>query len=269
MKLRRESDLVAIVTGASSGIGMETARALARRGVQVVLASRSAGALTKLAEEITGSGGHATVAVTDVTDRNQIHRLVQNTVARFGKIDICICNAGNYVRKRLADSNIEDVERSMLVNFYGSVCLLYEALPQMVRQKRGHLVAVSSVDGKKGLPMDAPYVAAKSAICGFMDVMRQELRGTGVWATTILPGRVDTPMIAQLTVPFLSAKISSARVARGIIRAIERNRAELVIPFFGPKFLIIASAFSARFGDLLTRLFRLEGEEKSEYLNAQ
>jgi hypothetical protein len=248
---------------------METARALARKGVQVVLASRTKEALTQLEREIAQSGGRATVAITDVTDRNQIHELVQDTLARFGKIDICVCNAGIYVRARLQETSIEDVERSMAVNFYGSLYLLYEVLPHMVRRRTGHLVAVSSVDGKKGLPLDAPYVAAKAAVCGFMDVLRQELRGTGVRATTILPGRVDTPMIARLKVPVLSAKISSVRVAYGIVRAIERNRAELVIPFSGPKFLIIASAFSARFGDFLTRLFKLEGEEKSEYLNEQ
>jgi short-subunit dehydrogenase len=133
----------------------------------------------------------------------------------------------------------------------------------MLRRGKGHLVAVSSVDGKKGLPFDGPYVAAKFALTGFMDVLRQELHGTGVQATTILPGRVDTSMINDLRVPIVSRKISAERVARGIIRAIERNLGELVVPFVLPKFLIISSACWARFGDWQTRLFRLEGKEKS------
>ena len=263
MNLLRQNDLVAIITGASQGIGRATALALARRGVHTVLASRDEGALQTLAREIKASGGQATPVRTDVTDRMQVERLVKETIARLGHIDLCICNAGVYVRGRIEQSNIGDFERSMAVNFYGSLYPLYEVLPHMLGRRKGRLVAVSSVDGKKGLPFDAPYVAAKFALTGFMEVLRQELHGTGVQATTIFPGRVDTPMIGNLKVPIVSHKISAERVARGIIRAIERSRGELVIPFVLPKFLIIASACWARFGDWLTRLFRLEGEEKS------
>jgi NADP-dependent 3-hydroxy acid dehydrogenase YdfG len=81
----------------------------------------------------------------------------------------------------------------MAVNFYGSLYLMHEVLPHMLGRKKGHLVAVSSVDGKKGLPFDAPYVAAKFALTGFMEVLRQELYGTGVRVTTILPGQSGHP----------------------------------------------------------------------------
>jgi short-subunit dehydrogenase len=263
MILRRADNLIALVTGASRGIGRATAHALARRGIHVVLASRSEEALRSLADEIGAGGGVATVSVTDVTERSQVHRLVEETLDRLGRIDICICNAGVYIRGPVHRSSIEDVERSMAVNFYGSLYLIHTLLPHMVGRRKGHLVVVSSVDGKKGLPLDAPYVAAKFALTGYMDVLRQELHGTGVEVSTVLPGRVDTAMISDLRVPLVSRKISAARVAAAIVRAIEKNRAELVVPFMLPKFLIVASAISARFGDWQTRLFRLEGEEKS------
>jgi uncharacterized protein len=263
VKLRREDDLLAVVTGASRGIGKATALALARRGIHVVLASRNESALHSLANEIAAAGGGSTVAVTDVADRSQVHRLVDGTLNRFGHVDICVCNAGVYVRGPVVGSSIEDLERSMAVNFYGSIYLLQRLLPHMAARRKGHLVVVSSVDGKKGLPLDAPYVAAKFALTGYMDVLRQELHGTGVGASTVLPGRVDTAMISDLRVPLVSRKISADRVAASVVRAIEKNRAELVVPFILPKFLIVASAFSARFGDWQTRLFRLEGEEKS------
>jgi short-subunit dehydrogenase len=119
------------------------------------------------------------------------------------------------------------------------------------------------VDGKKGLPYDAAYVASKYAVTGFTDVLRQELRGTGVYASTILPGRVDTPMIATLRVPRVSAKISSDTVAAAIVRAIRKRKPEMIVPYLGPKALIVLSAMSPRLGDWLVRTFGLEGKEET------
>ncbi len=263
MKLDPGKNLVAIVTGASSGIGRQTALLLARKGVRVVLASRREGLLGECAKEIRAAGGEAAVVPTDVADPAQIRALVREAVARFGKVDLCVCNAGLYVRGRVRDVSFEDLDASLRVNFFGSALLIREVLPSMLARGSGHIVAVTSVDGKKGLPLDGPYVAAKAAMTGYMDVLRQELRGTGVRASTVLPGRVDTAMIAHLRVPMISAKISDVRTARAVVRAIERNRAELIVPFSGPKLLLVVSALSARAGDLLTALFRLEGEEKS------
>ena len=139
--------------------------------------------------------------------------------------------------------------------------LIRAVLPYLLAQGSGHIVAVTSVDGKKGLPPDGAYVASKFAATGFMDVLRQELRGTGVYASTILPGRVDTPMIETLDVPLASAKISRERVARAIVRAVRQRRREIVIPFSGPKALIVLSSIWAGMGDGLVRVFKLEGRE--------
>jgi short-subunit dehydrogenase len=263
VKLPPRQQLVGIVTGASSGIGRQIALLLARRDVRVVLASRDVPRLEECAKEIRVAGGEATVIPTDVADAAQIRRLVQETMAHYGRIDLCVCNAGAYIRGRIKDVSPEDLEASLRVNFFGSALLIREVLPLMLARGSGHIVAVTSVDGKKGLPLDGPYVAAKAALTGYMDVLRQEMRGSGVGVSTVLPGRVDTAMISHLRVPPISAKITGARVARAVVRAIERNRAELIIPFSGPKFLVVVSAVSARAGDFLTRLFKLEGEEKS------
>ena len=263
MNLTPELRLVGIVTGASSGIGRHTALLLARKGVRVVLASRDVVRLEECAKEIRAGGGEAAIIPTDVADPAQIQALVRETMARLGRIDLCVCNAGSYFRGRIRDIGREDLEASLRVNFLGSALLIQEVLPLMLARRSGHIVGITSVDGKKGLPLDGPYVAAKAAMTGYLDVLRQELRGTGVGVSTVLPGRVDTPMIAHLRVPLISAKISSERVARAVVRAIERNRAELVIPFSGPKLLVVTSAVSARAGDFITRLFKLEGKEKS------
>ena len=146
----------------------------------------------------------------------------------------------------------------MAVNYYGSVYAVLAALPSMLSQGSGHIVLVTSMNGKKGVPPDAPYAAAKFALSGFGEVLRQELRGSGVYVTTVFPGRVDTPMIETLRVPRISAKISAQSVADSILRAIDRRSPEVVIPFLS-RGLILANTVSPRLGDWVVRLFHLEG----------
>ena len=258
-------DKIAIVTGASTGIGRDTALLLAEKGASVVAVARNEAALRSLETEVSAGRGRVIPMPVDVTDRGQQRSLVHRTIDQFGKIDVLVCNAGIYPRKAIRDSRIEDYERCMAVNFYGAVGIILDVLPHMLERKSGNIVVIASVDGKKGLPPDGIYVSTKFAITGFMDVLRQELFGTGVAASTILPGRVDTPMIAGLKVPLVSAKISSRRVASAVLRAIMKRRAEIVIPFMGPKLLIVLSSISARLGDWLVRITKLEGIEEHAY----
>jgi dehydrogenase/reductase SDR family member 7B len=262
MRHDRVQNAVTIITGASSGIGKATAVAFARAGARLVLSGRSPERLESLKVELERFGNEVLLVPSDVTRAADMERLVRETITRFGRVDIAFCCAGIYVRSAVKDLSLESIERCMNVNFYGTVHLVQAVLPLMLAQRSGHIVAMTSVDGKKGLPPDAAYVASKFAATGFMDVLRQELHGTGVYASTILPGRVDTPMIDNLDVPLASAKISSARVGRAVLRAVRTRRRELVIPFAGPKFLIVASALWPGLGDWLVRIFKLEGKEK-------
>ncbi len=250
-----------VITGASSGIGRAAAMAFAREGARVVLAARNREELRRAEVDVRTTGAEVLVVPTDVTDEASVDRLVRDTLARFGRIDIVVCNAGVYHRSAVRDLALADIERCMAVNYYGTVHLIRAVLPHLLGQRSGHIVAVTSIDGKKGLPPDAAYAASKFATTGFMDVLRQELHGTGVCASTILPGRVDTPMIAALDVPAASAKISSERVARAIVRAVRQRRREIVVPFSGPKALIVLSSIWAGMGDGLVRVFKLEGRE--------
>lgn len=254
-------DRVAIITGASSGIGKATALALARLGARVVLAARRAEALHEVARAVEASGGKALVVLTDVTDQQQVERLVQKTLDTWQQVDIFIANAGAYIRKPVRELTVADVERSIAVNFYGALYGVLAVLPHMLARGQGHIVLVSSMDGKKGIPPDTPYVVAKFALAGLGDVLRQELHGTGVSVTTVFPGRVDTPLIANLRVPWISAKIPPEAVARAIVRAIERRSPEVIVPWRA-RLLIYAHVLSPRFADWAVRFFHLEGWEE-------
>jgi NADP-dependent 3-hydroxy acid dehydrogenase YdfG len=253
-------DKVAIVTGASSGIGRATALALAGEGAHVALAARNATALNEVARAIRTLGQGALVVPTDVTQQDQVERLVRETLAHWERVDILMANAGAYIRCPISDLTVAEVERSMAVNFYGALYAILAVLPRMLDQKSGHLVLVSSMDAKKGLSPDAPYVAAKFALAGFGEVLRQELYGSGVHVTTVFPGRVDTPMIATLQVPSISAKIPPEAVAHAIVRAIHRRQPEVIVPFQA-RALVYLNTLSPRLGDWIARLFHLEGWE--------
>ncbi len=253
-------DKVAIVTGASSGIGKATALALARAGAHVALAARREPLLQDVAREIVALGREALVVPTDVTDREQVDRLVRATLERWGRVDILIANAGAYVRRPIRELRPEDLEYSLAVNFYGSVYPVLALLPHMLERKTGHIVLVTSMDAKKGIPPDAPYVAAKFALAGFGDVLRQELHGTGVRVTIVFPGRVDTPLIQNLTVPWISAKIPPTAVAKAILKGIRKGAPEIIVPWQA-RLLLYAYVLSPRLADWAVRFFHLEGWE--------
>lgn len=253
-------DSVVVITGASSGIGRALALALAGEGACLALAARRAEALEALAEEIRRGGGRAAALPTDVADPEQVDRLIDETLRRWGRIDLLVANAGLYLRAPIREVRPEHFERSMAVNFYGALYPVLAALPHMLGRGSGHIVLVSTMDAKKGLPPDAPYVAAKAALAGFGDVLRQELHGTGVRSTLVFPGRVDTPMIERLRVPAISAKASPEAVARAVLRGVRRKRAEVTIPAY-TRGLFYLQAISPRLADLAVRLFHLSGWE--------
>lgn len=257
----RFQNQVAIVTGASSGIGQATALALARRGAWVALVARREALLAQLADEIRRLGGRALIVPTDVSDQRQVNAMVATTLEEWGKVDILVSNAGEYVRATLDELSVAKIERALAVNFYGGVYAILAVLPHMRAQRHGHIVVVTSMDGKKGLPPDAPYVSAKFALTGFAEVLRQQLYGSGVYLSNILPGRVDTEMINYLRVPWISAKIAPEAVAEAILKAIIKHKPEVIVPFQAA-LLHYVNVFSPTLGDWLVRRLRLSGWEE-------
>lgn len=193
-------DSVAIVTGASSGIGEATALALAGQGVRVALAARRVERLEALKTRIEANGGSAIAVGTDVTRRADVESLARRTVDTYGCIDILVNNAGIMPLSYMKNLHVDEWERMVDVNIKGVLYGVAAALPVMLKQGSGHIVNISSVAGRKVLPGGAVYSATKFAVCALSEGLRQELSpATGIRVTVVEPGAVSTELTQGIT----------------------------------------------------------------------
>ncbi|MFP5212416.1 MAG: SDR family oxidoreductase, partial [Acidobacteriota bacterium] len=181
---------VVVITGASSGLGEATARLLSAQGAIVVLGARRAERIRALADELTAGGGKALAVVTDVTQCEQVRRLVDAAVQTFGRIDVMINNAGLMPSSPLERLRIDDWDRMIDVNIKGVLYGIAAALPYMKQQKSGHIINVSSVAGHKVRHGGAVYAATKHAVRALSEGLRQEGKPYNIRTTVISPGAV-------------------------------------------------------------------------------
>jgi short-subunit dehydrogenase len=255
---------VAIVTGASSGIGMETALGLARGGFTVVLAARREDKLKQIAQACQAAGGkNALVVPTDVAREEQVNALVARTVEQFGRVDVMVNNAGYGTFGRVHETDDSQMRRIFDVNFHGLFYGCRAVVPVMMRQRSGHIFNVSSVIGKRGTPFHGPYCATKFAICGLSDSLRVEMLPYGVRVTTVCPALTDTEFFANVQgdrdreaagYRRMRSKQPASVVARKIVATVGRNRPELVFTA-GGKFLAVVSALWPKAADKIMSVY--------------
>jgi len=213
---------VAIVTGASSGIGKALALRLGAEGYRVGLIARRRDELDAVAAAIAAAGGEAVPAVGDVGDRAALRAAFALVEGRLGPTDVLVANAGFGAPTQLDPLNTADVEQTIRVNVLGVVYSVEAVLPGMLSRGRGHLLAISSLAAFKGLPGESAYCASKAAVNTYMEGLRIAVRRKGVVVTTVCPGFVQTPMSAMNSaMPFL---MSADSAARRIARLIARRR---------------------------------------------
>lgn len=195
------SGKVVVITGASSGLGEATARFLGAQGATVVLGARRVDRLQSLADELNGNGGKALAITTDVTDYDQVKKLVDTAVHTYGRVDVIINNAGLMPSSPLERLKIDDWNRMIDVNIKGVLYGIAAALPYMKEQKAGHIINVSSVAGHKVRAGGAVYAATKHAVRALSEGLRQEVKPYNIRTTVISPGVVDTELPNTVTEP--------------------------------------------------------------------
>jgi uncharacterized protein len=264
------ADRIAVVTGASSGIGEATARRLASSGWSCVLLARREDRLRALAAEIGGD-----VEVCDVGEREAVEEATARILERHPSVDLLVNNAGIPARRPFDEVDLELVERVARVNYLGGVHVTRGLLPGLRRAaetRRAHVVNVVSIAGAVAFAPSGAYIAAKHAQLAFSRSLRVTLRGSGIDVHTVLPGYVSTegfPQRSLLEHRHLRRIVAEpGDVARAIERAVVRGRREMVVPWFPyrPALVLygLAPGLAMRLGTRVTRTSRTFREKAAE-----
>jgi NAD(P)-dependent dehydrogenase (short-subunit alcohol dehydrogenase family) len=254
MSTQRLSDRVIAITGASSGIGRAAAEQLAAEGAAVVLCARRADRLDDIVSRIVTKGGRALAVRSDVTKFEDMRLLVARAVESYGQLDVMICNAGIGFHDAF-DRTPEPVMRRLVdVNLMGTFYAAHAAIEHFLPRRRGHVIAVSSIVGRRGMAGSAVYSATKAAQIGFIEALRAEFAGTGLAASLVYPVSTTTEFHEAILRDFghrvhgLGPSQSADVVARAIVDCVVSPKAE-VYPFPKAWWLAVLSVIAPRRAD--------------------
>ncbi len=244
---------VAIVTGASSGIGEATARLMAQAGMRVALCARRKDRLEKLAAEVRSAGGQASVHSIDVTDATGLRWMVDEVLGQWGRIDVLVNNAGRGLAATFEQTTAEEFRALLELNVLAVFTATQAVLPIMRRQGQGHIINVSSMVGRRGVPYRGAYSATKFALGGLSETLRVELTGTGIMVSLVYPIGTLTEFheAEPQKIPWrpVGPMQTAERVARAILRCVRRPRPE-VYPYWPARILATLSVVAPRLVDL-------------------
>lgn len=252
---------VVAITGASAGIGRATAVRLARDGASLAICARRADRLDAAAQEIRAAGGEALAIAADVTRAEDMDRFVAATVERFGHLDVMICNAGFGIAGAIDDISPAQMRELVDINYMGTFYAARAALAVFRRQASGHLVIVSSIVGRRGVPYMGAYAATKFAQVGLAECLRSEVVGSPIHVTVVYPVSTETEFFDVMSreTGTVVTRAHGPRqpvtvVADAIARAIDRPVAE-VFPHFKSRALVWLNAVAPAFTDRLVQRF--------------
>jgi NAD(P)-dependent dehydrogenase (short-subunit alcohol dehydrogenase family) len=273
IQLKPLSDQVVVITGATSGIGLVTARMAAREGACLVLAARNGPALARLVREIEEQGGQAIAVTTDVTHDHDVHRLGEAAIRRFGRFDTWVNNAGVSIYGRIDEVSLEDLRQLFETNFWGVVYGSRVAVEHL-RRRGGALINVGSVLSDRAIPLQGMYAASKAAVKTFTDALRMELEHdqAPVAVTLIKPSAIDTPYTLHAR-NYLEVQpknpppvYAPELVAHAILRATQKPIRDVVIGG-GGRVMTAAGMYAPRLIDKFMEwtMFKLQrsGRQKS------
>lgn len=230
------SGKVVVITGASSGIGEQSAEEFVKLHADIILVSRNEEKLQEIAKRLSKYQIKVFVHTCDVSKKDQVDTMGKTILEKFGTVDVLVNNAGFGIHNTVNEITIEEMESQMMTNFFGMMYCTKAFLPKMLEQKSGHIVNVASVAGSIGIPGMASYCASKFAMLGFSESLSHELKGTGVGITVVSPIMVRTNFFNHKSfgnMPRYSAtSLSSKTVANAVVRAASSPRLEIVVPQF-------------------------------------
>jgi len=226
---------VVLITGGSSGIGLSTAQRVAEAGAITVIVARGEEELFKARDDMKNAGGKVFAYTADLADMADCDRLVATVLKEHGHVDILVNNAGRSIRRsiELSYDRFHDFERTMQLNYFGSLRLIMGLMPTMTHRRKGHIINISSIGVLANSPRFSAYVASKAALDAFSRCAQGELSGKGISFTTINMPLVKTPMIAPTkmydSVPTLTPEEAADLVVKGIIEKPSRIATRLGI----------------------------------------
>ncbi len=229
-------DKVVIITGASTGIGRDTAIEFAKLNAVCILVSRNKEKLDRTASQVAGWSKRSISIACDVSNPAQVKKMVEDVITKFKKVDILINNAGYGMYKSLHDSSIDEIRDQINTNYYGVVTCTKEVLPFMIKQQSGSIVNISSIVGKVAFGNFNAYCASKFAVAGMSESLWYELKPKGINVHVIYPGRINTNFFDHSSFPaFKKTKsgLNPKKVANAIIKAINKDKFETFIPIKG------------------------------------
>lgn len=229
------TDSVVVITGASSGIGAATARAAASAGARLVLAARREDRLGELAAELADRAGRAIAVRCDVTDPDQVAALMKTAVDEFGRIDVLVNNAGQGLQAEIEQISLDDFRAVLELNLLAPLSLMQAVLPTMRRQGSGSIINISSGTTFADVPGTGAYVASKIALERLTAIARNELDGTGIVVSTMIPFATSTEFLGSIRAGRADAEAMTAgaefdspeQVADAIIRLIRSGEARM------------------------------------------
>jgi len=258
---------VVLITGASSGIGKQTAIEFAKLGSSIILVARRKNKLEQVENELKQFNVNTLVCACDVSKKDQVEELSKIVLQKFDSIDILVNNAGFAIYGSVSDLSIDEIESQMETNYFGMIYCVKNFLPLMLKKKSGHIVNVASVGASFSVPGVSSYCATKFAMLGFSEGLKHELYGTGVGLTVVSPIMVRTPLFEHPSFTNFSkfstgVSLSSETVAKTIIKASNSSRLEIVVPSVARAVIWFKQTFPFLINPIVGRIFRKQLTKK-------
>jgi short-subunit dehydrogenase len=256
--VKLEATDTVLITGASGGLGVHIVRAFAQRGVRLALVAYPGNELTGLCAEVEKQGRESLAVVSDLRDPEERHKMLETVLQRFGRIDVLVNNAGIEFTSFYHELDEQDILDVLNVNLQAPMLLTRMVLPRMLKERRGHVVNISSLAGKSGPAFQESYSASKAALIAFTASLRATYKSTGFSASVIVPGFVEAGIYSRLkaraghSAPKLLGSLPPESVARAILRAIERDQQEVICNRFPVRPLLALSALFPSIGQWIT-----------------